>query len=161
MTKAKTKGAAKIAPEKYADHRPVKGDVPMLAPGCPWEFGGVIGLSTTLCVFDGDCAVGHASDLGDGEAAALGNYMIDLWTRFRDEDRAVTNRPSARDAYNRANAMESPLDGIRNFAGALCRIADTLDDDDGAIVSDLALRILGFVGELDEIHEFFFRLHHP
>jgi hypothetical protein len=36
--------------------RPGQGDVPMKAPGSKYEFwSGVIGLDTTLCVFDGAC----------------------------------------------------------------------------------------------------------
>jgi hypothetical protein len=58
--------------------------------------------------------------------------------------------------------MERPLEGIRNFVGALCRIAGTLNDDDGAmIVYELAQTIRERVQELDDIHEHFFRLHHP
>jgi hypothetical protein len=58
--------------------------------------------------------------------------------------------------------MERPLEGIRNFAAALCRVAQTLDDDNGAaIVQELALTIQARVQELDDIHGYFFRLHHP
>jgi hypothetical protein len=57
--------------------------------------------------------------------------------------------------------MENPLDGIRDFAGALCRVADTLKDDDGLIVQQLAVTIRELVKELDSVHEYFFRLHHP
>jgi hypothetical protein len=60
---------------------------PMKAPGCPWEFwGGAIGLSNSLIVFDAGHPVGSASHLSNRGRAALANYMIDLWTRFRDEN---------------------------------------------------------------------------
>jgi hypothetical protein len=66
------------------------------------------------------------------------------------------------DAYSHACNMEKPLDSIRNFALALDRIAQTLNDDNGAaIVQEVALTIQARVEELDDIHEFFFRLHHP
>jgi hypothetical protein len=66
------------------------------------------------------------------------------------------------DAFSRACAMEQPLEAIRNFASALCRIAGTLDDDDGEmIVYELARTIRARVEELDDIHTYFFRLHHP
>jgi hypothetical protein len=58
--------------------------------------------------------------------------------------------------------MEVPLRGIRNFAGALDRIAQTLGDGNGAlIVQEIALTIQARVDELDNIHGYFFRLHHP
>jgi hypothetical protein len=64
------------------------------------------------------------------------------------------------DAFRRACGMEDPLRGIRNFAGALDRIAQTLSDDNGAlIVQEIAMTIQARVEELDEIHGF--RLHHP
>jgi hypothetical protein len=43
-----------------------------------------IGLSETLCVFDGGNAAGHGSDLPDSERVALADYMIALWSRFRE-----------------------------------------------------------------------------
>jgi len=36
-------------------------------------------------VFDAGVAAGYAGGLPDGEAAALAEYMIFLWTRFRNE----------------------------------------------------------------------------
>lgn len=58
-------------------------DDTMKAPGCQWEFGGAIGLSKSLCVFEAGNGVGGAGDLPDSERIALANYMIDLWTQFR------------------------------------------------------------------------------
>jgi hypothetical protein len=46
---------------------------------------GVIGISETLTVFDGEDAVGDALDMSDSERVALADYMIVLWTRFREE----------------------------------------------------------------------------
>jgi hypothetical protein len=57
--------------------------------------------------------------------------------------------------------MEKPLEGIRDFAGALCRVAETLNNDDGVIVQQLAQTIRALVQELDKTHEYFFQLHHP
>jgi hypothetical protein len=71
----------------------------MKAPGCPWEFwSGVIGLSTSLCLFDQESAVGFASDPSNSERAAIANYMIDLWTRFRHDN---TGRRWRRSRANR------------------------------------------------------------
>jgi hypothetical protein len=68
------------------------GDVPMTAPGCPWEmWSGVIGLSTDLKVFDADIGVGNAGQLADSERTALADYMIALWTRFREAKTQNTN----------------------------------------------------------------------
>jgi hypothetical protein len=69
--------------------------------------------------------------------------------------------PKAKDAYRRACDMEKPLEAIRNFASALVRIAGTLDGDSGMIVYELVSTIQARVQELDNIHEYFFRLHHP
>jgi hypothetical protein len=44
-------------------------------------------------------------------------------------------------AFDQATGMEDPLRSIRNFAGALCRIAGTLDGDGDMIVYELALTI--------------------
>jgi hypothetical protein len=68
--------------------------------------------------------------------------------------------PSAA-AFDQACAIERPLDGIRNFAIALCRVSGTLRDDDGVIVLELASTIRAHVRELYNIHKYFFRLHHP
>ena len=75
-------------------------------------------------------------------------------------DRICTT--SEKDAFGRACSMERPLEGIRNFALALDRIAQTLDDDNtAAIVQEFGLTIQARVEELDDIHGYFFRLHHP
>jgi hypothetical protein len=66
-----------------------------------------------------------------------------------------------KDAFSHATGMEDPLRRIRTFAGALVRIAGTLEDDDGMIVYELASTIRARVDELDDIHGYFFRLHHP
>jgi hypothetical protein len=81
-----TSSAPKKRPLRTIAQRPVLGDVPMKAPGCPWRFwSGVIGLSTTLCAFDRESPVGNASDLSQRGRAALADYMIGLWSRFRDD----------------------------------------------------------------------------
>ena len=64
-------------------------------------------------------------------------------------------------AFDQACGMEKPIEGIRNFARALCRIAETLDDGDGMIVQELAHTIRARIRELEDSHEYFFRLHHP
>jgi hypothetical protein len=79
-----------------------------------------------------------------------------------DEIDSTTTR--AQDApptpFRRACDMEDPLRIIRNFAGALDRIAQTLSDEHGAlIVQEIAFTILARVDELDEIHGYFGRLH--
>ena len=67
-----------------------------------------------------------------------------------------------KDAFSYASDMEQPLEGIRNFALALDRIAQTLADGNGAaIVQELALTIQARVEELEKTHEYFFQLHHP
>jgi len=67
-----------------------------------------------------------------------------------------------KDAFRRACGMEDPLRGIRNFALALDRVAQTLEDGNAAaIVQELELAICARVEELEEIHGFFFQLHHP
>ena len=64
-----------------------------------------------------------------------------------------------KEAFSHACDMERPLDAIRNFVGALCGIAGTLEGGD--IVYELAMTIQLRVDELDEIHGYFFHLHHP
>ena len=66
-----------------------------------------------------------------------------------------------KDAFDQATGMEDPLRSIRYLASALNRVARALDDEDGMIVYELALSIQARVQELDDIHEYFFRLHHP
>jgi hypothetical protein len=61
--------------------------------------------------------------------------------------------------FRHACGMEDPLEAIRNFASALCKIAGTLEGGD--IVYELALTIQARVQELDDIHGYFFRLYHP
>jgi hypothetical protein len=65
------------------------------------------------------------------------------------------------EAFNIACKMERPLVGIRTYASALARVAETLDDDDGVIVQRLAVSIREHAEEMDNIHEYFFRLNHP
>ena len=65
-------------------------------------------------------------------------------------------------AFDRACAMENPLESIRRFALALDRIAQSLEDGNAAaILQEIGLTIQARVEELDDIHGFFFRLHHP
>jgi hypothetical protein len=128
----------------------------MKAPGCSWEFwGGVIGLSTSLCVFDGKYAVGEASDLPDRERAALADYMIDLWTRFRHEN-VVTNLPSptVEDVQARREAHANLYLDIEGDIMDLCRavkvvssvVADQLAHPQGGapVTSDYGLEVQTF-----------------
>jgi hypothetical protein len=70
--------------------------------------------------------------------------------------------PEKDDAFDQACDMERPLEAIRNFALALDRIAQTLEDGNAAaIVQELGLTIQARVQELDKTHEYFFQLHHP
>jgi hypothetical protein len=72
------------------------------------------------------------------------------------------NHAVSKDAYSHACDMERPLEAIRRFALALDRVAQTLGDGNGAaIVQEIGLAITARVEELDDIHRFFFRLHHP
>ena len=65
-------------------------------------------------------------------------------------------------AFDRACDMENPLESIRRFALALDRIAQTLGDGNAAaILQEIGLTITSRVEELDDIHSYFFRLHHP
>jgi hypothetical protein len=64
-------------------------------------------------------------------------------------------------AFSHACDMEGPLAGIRNFATALCMIAETLDDYEALVVQELAQQIRDRVPDVEKSHEFFFRLHHP
>jgi hypothetical protein len=84
----------------------------------------------------------------------------------RKSNRVVDTAPekittTPRDAFDRARNMEKPLAGIRDFAGALCRVAETLNSGDDVIVLQLAETIRVLVDELDCTHQYFFRLHHP
>jgi hypothetical protein len=60
------------SPRSAAISRPPRLARQMKTPGCSWDFDGVIGLSETLCVFDGGRhAAGRACDLPGSERAAL------------------------------------------------------------------------------------------
>jgi hypothetical protein len=66
------------------------------------------------------------------------------------------------DAYSRACAMERPLERIRQFTAGLARLAPTIDDGQAAsIIQELTLAIEESLDDLDDIHGFFFELHHP
>jgi hypothetical protein len=67
-----------------------------------------------------------------------------------------------KNAFDRACAMEKPLERIRQFTAGLARLAPTIDDGQAAaIVQELTLAITECLDELDGSHEFFFELHHP
>ncbi len=52
--------------------------------GCSLRFwGGVVGMSEKLVVFDGEIPCCVASDLSKRSREALADGMIKLWTRFR------------------------------------------------------------------------------
>jgi hypothetical protein len=166
---------------------PVEGEVAMKPPGCGWEFhSGVIGLSESLCVYDGGIGTGHAADLPDGEAAALADYMIALWRRFRGEEEATRQRhrvdrgrrgagvmhPMERikavqaatesdTPFLHATNMEDPLTTIGNLVAALCLISETMEEPFGSVVQELARKIGDSVQQLDKEHAYFFHLHHP
>lgn len=70
------------------------GDVPFYAKGCPWRFwGGYIGINSRLSVADGDMPVGFSGDLTERARKALANRMIELWTKFRDEEPTLRSGP--------------------------------------------------------------------
>jgi len=90
----------------------------MMAPGCSWEFDGVIGLSETLCVFDGGNAAGHGSDLPDSERVALADHMIALWSRFREHSHAkihATDEEVLIPLYDAFRAMDRALQSVQNM----------------------------------------------
>ena len=65
-------------------------------------------------------------------------------------------------AYGQALALEKPLERIRNFTAALARLAPSIDDSQAAsIIQALTLEIDECLDELDGVHGFFFKLHHP
>jgi hypothetical protein len=67
-----------------------------------------------------------------------------------------------KDAWRNACDMERPLEAIRCFALALDRVAQTLNDGNAAaILQEIGLTIQARVEELDDIHGYFFQLHHP
>ena len=75
--------------------------------------------------------------------------------------KAVTAAPPQGCAFGHACALERPLERIRNFTAALERLAPTIDDEQAAgIIQQLSLEIEDSLDELDDIHTFFFRLHH-
>jgi hypothetical protein len=79
-----------------------------------------------------------------------------------DDVTCAHDAPPRTAAFDQACGMEDPLRAIRNFALTLDRVAQTLDDDNAAaIVQELGLAIQSRVDELDEIHGYFCRLHHP
>jgi hypothetical protein len=65
-------------------------------------------------------------------------------------------------AFGHACALEQPLERIRNFTAAIARLAPTIGDEQAAgIIQQLTLEIDESLEELDNIHTYFFRLHHP
>jgi hypothetical protein len=91
----------------------------MKPPGCHFEFWqGSVGLSTDLTVFDGgDAAVG-VGNLSDRDRVALANYMIDLWTRFRNHG------PLAEDRKAR---LANPVDPVVELSRTLLTLWNALD----------------------------------
>ena len=79
----------------------------------------------------------------------------------RQVARAKVNIPAADEAFRRACDMEKPIVGIRNFTSILAMIAETMDQDHGVVVQELAWTIRDQLAEVEKIHGFFFRLHHP
>src|SRR6476646_8533719 len=55
---------------------------------------GAIGLSTDLRVFEPATKSARQRNLPDAERIALANYMVDLWTQFRDQHHNVPNQTS-------------------------------------------------------------------
>ena len=90
----------------------------MMVPGCSWEFDGVIGLSETLCVFDVGLAAGHGSSLPDSERVALADYMIGLWSRFRERT-DIAELPADEEVliplYDAFRAMDRALQSVHNM----------------------------------------------
>jgi hypothetical protein len=79
-----------------------------------------------------------------------------------DTQSATKPPESPREAFDQACGMEKPWRVSETLRGALCRIAQTLNDGNGAdIVYELALTIQARMQKLDNTHEYFFRLHHP
>ena len=67
-----------------------------------------------------------------------------------------------KNAFDRACAMEKPLERIRQYTAGLVRLAPTIDDGQAAaIVQQLTMAIEECLDELDGSHGFFFHLHHP
>jgi hypothetical protein len=130
-------------------------DDSMMAPGCHWEFGGAIGLSKSLCVFEAGNGVGEASDLPDSERIALANYMIGLWTQFRDQHHNVPNETSLYgDVQARLESHARQYLDIEEDVMNLCRavkvvssvIADQLNEPMSGppVISDYGLEVQTF-----------------
>jgi hypothetical protein len=132
-------------------------EVAIMPPGCSWEFhSGVVGLSESLCVYDGGMGVGHASDLLDSEVAALADYMIALWTRSRDETRAPKSV-----AFSHVCKIEHPLGAIRRLSDAVALITETTVEPGTSAINEIVHSMLGHVSRMDDLHSALFRLHHP
>jgi hypothetical protein len=125
-------------------------EVAMKPPGCSWEFhSAVLGLSESLCAYDGGTGTGRASELPNGEAA-LADYLIGLWTRFRDETRAPNSSCCVRSSLPNGK----PLEVSETLLARSPESRKRLEDDDGAIVLRLAQTIRTLAHELDDrFHE--------
>ena len=56
---------------------------PIEATGCKLHFaGGIVGISNTLNVFDGESCVARQEEISPAERAALADHMIGLWKKF-------------------------------------------------------------------------------
>jgi hypothetical protein len=86
---------------------------------------GVIGLSTTLEVFDAGDAVGNSTHLSDAERVAFANYMIDLWSKFRDESDAKVPTTNAEGPI--AAAAEEPRNHYGNPEEQICDLMRAAD----------------------------------
>jgi hypothetical protein len=96
--------------------------VPMKAPGCHWEFhGGAIGISESLYVFDAGVAAGYAGGLPDGEAAALADYLISLWTRFRNESHDTNGTAPKEHVQANRNKLAKQFLDVESDVRDLCR----------------------------------------
>jgi hypothetical protein len=81
----------------------------MKALGCAWEmWSGVIGLNTNQKVFDADIPVGNAGHLAASERAALADYVIGLWSQFREGSSAKvpTTNNEAKSPFGAFGAVE-------------------------------------------------------
>jgi hypothetical protein len=162
MAKAKrvhsTPRRTKSAPSSATD-RPE--EVEMKAPGCRWVMAsGVIGLSTSLTVYDADSALGDASELAAGEREALADYMIGLWTRFRDENRVAPSSTSPADIQVRGASLAEQFIDVEGDVRDLCRavkviscvITDQLSHPAGGVApvtSDYGLEVQPFYVDAD------------
>jgi hypothetical protein len=128
----------------------------MKAPGCRWVMAsGVIGLSASLTVYDADNAVGDASHLSAIERAALADYMIALWSRFRDGNHVDTTSTSSAQIQARGASLaeqfidvESDVRDLRRAVKVIsCVITDQLADTVGGVApvtSDYGLEVQPF-----------------